>query len=351
MAGLTLGGETSNNAVQRVKLDLVDGSSIIGITEIESLPIETPYSKMDIPLSQILRIRVKADKKSATFDLTNGDKLNGTINIEPLKLAMLFGQISVNFELIRELRTLAPSVVPVEGLIAWYRFEDGNTNDSSDHHNHCIVRNAKPSPDRNKRANQAILFDGKNAWIEIPAHEIYDTLSEISVALWMCPVANPYQQRASYALIGKQPSGSLCTQHGPTTSNHGGLFDIGINVNDGLWRIYFSSQVSTSMCTEGYNAHMQPLPMGQWYHLVIMASRSENRVKIYVDGKKVDDAILSNQIRVGRILSQPNNEPLRIGKRKDSDFSGLFFSGSMDEIIIYNRTLDDQEIAQIYESR
>lgn len=347
IANVVLGGETETNEVLRVVLNLSDGSRIIGTPDIEFVPVETAYAKINVPLRQILAIKMEADHERASFDLMNGDKLKGVINIGPLKVVTIFGKASVGVEHIRELRTLVPGVGPVEGLIAWYRFHDGTAHDSSSFRNHGVVHGAKPAPDRNQRADHAMSFDGKRSWIEVPSSAVYDSIAEISIALWVCPVDDQREERTSYSLVSKQPSGSLSQQHGPTTSNHGGLFDLEMNVNDGCGQVYFSSQVSPGMCSEGHNARMQPLPMGRWHHVAVTASKAENRVKVYVDGRKVDDVVLSSQVQVGHILSQPNKEPLRIGKRKDGDFNRFYFCGSMDDIRIYNRVLSDLEVEQV----
>lgn len=55
---------------------------------------------------------------------------------------------------------------------------------------------------------------------------------------------------------------------------------------------------------------------------------------------------------MGHIMSKSNQEPLRIWKRKDADFiPTLQFLGSMDEIRISNRALDEKEVKQVYKAR
>lgn len=241
-----------------------------------------------------------------------------------------------------------------QGLIAWYNFDDGTANDSSGNGNHGIVHGAKPASDRGRRPNRAMSFDGKASWIEVPSSRLYDALTEIGIALWVCPVNDHRRERTVHFLISKQPSGWLSQQSGPAPSSHGGLFDLYLDVKDGLVKLVFSSQVSPGMCTEGNTSRMKPLPLGQWHHLAITAATAENRLRIFVDGKKVDDVVCSDQIRVGHILSQPNNEPIRIGKRKDADFDpgrNAFFCGSMDDIRIYSRLLSEREVKDIYDAR
>ena len=50
----------------RLSLDLVDGSRVIGVPSIKSVPVQTPYATMDIALKQIKSIKIEDDptKKS-----------------------------------------------------------------------------------------------------------------------------------------------------------------------------------------------------------------------------------------------------------------------------------------------
>lgn len=131
-----------------------------------------------------------------------------------------------------------------KGLIAWYTFDDGTAKDASEFGNHGIVHDVKPAPDRFKRMDAALAFNGRTSWIEVPSSRVYDNLAEITLAVWVCPTDVARGTTRSYNLLSKQPSGSLSQQHGPATSNHGGLFDVNLNFNGEAWEVYFVSQVS-----------------------------------------------------------------------------------------------------------
>ncbi|MBM4149882.1 MAG: hypothetical protein FJ224_12700, partial [Lentisphaerae bacterium] len=53
----------------RMELDLVDGSHIVGATSIESVPVETAYARINIPLRHILTIKTGDDHETAVIDL------------------------------------------------------------------------------------------------------------------------------------------------------------------------------------------------------------------------------------------------------------------------------------------
>jgi hypothetical protein len=334
----------------RLKLDLVDGSHIIGTPNVDSVPVETPYAKMKLPFSQIVGMKIGEDHETVSFDLLNGDTIKGVINLGPIPLETAFGKVTVRIEHIRKLRLLPGGLDGAgtkDGLIAWYNFNDGTANDASENKCNGILRGAKPAPDRSNRPDCAMSFDGKSAWIEVPSSGVYDALTEITIAAWVCPVDDQRHGRSSHFFITKQPSGSLTQDHSPTSSNHGGQFDLNLQVNEGLWHVYVCSQVAPYMCSEGHTFPLKSLKSSQWHHLAVTISREDNRVRVYLDGQKTGDLIYTEQTQTGHILSQPTTEPLRIGKRKDADFdpgSNNYFNGRLDDIRIYNRVLSDDEI-------
>ena len=103
MVGSILAGEDKAGPNLRLELDLVDGSHIIGVPSIESMPVQTSYANMDIPLKEISTVRMDADHETASLDLRNGDKLKGVINLKPIDLETIFGKVSVGIEHIKEI--------------------------------------------------------------------------------------------------------------------------------------------------------------------------------------------------------------------------------------------------------
>jgi hypothetical protein len=95
----------------RVELGLVDGSHIIGALGIKSVPVQTSYGKMDVALKEILSIKMSDDHENATIDLRNGDTLKGVINLGPINLATLLGNVSAGMDAIREIRVVSFGVV------------------------------------------------------------------------------------------------------------------------------------------------------------------------------------------------------------------------------------------------
>jgi hypothetical protein len=82
----------------RLAIDFLDGSYIIGVPSITSVPVQTSYAKMEIPLKQILSMEIGEDRETISIDLQNGDKLKGVLDLKPLELETIFGEITVSME-------------------------------------------------------------------------------------------------------------------------------------------------------------------------------------------------------------------------------------------------------------
>jgi hypothetical protein len=117
MVGTAWAGKDKEESQHRLELDLVDGSRVIGIPSIESVPVQTSYAKMDVALKQILTVKIAEDRETASVDLRNGDKLKGVINLDPIRLETVFGKVKIDIEHIRELRVVVGGKDP--GLILW----------------------------------------------------------------------------------------------------------------------------------------------------------------------------------------------------------------------------------------
>ena len=122
LAGAAWAGQEKAEPRLRLELDLADGSRLIGTPAIEAVAVQTPYAKMDVPLKQILTIRIEADHETASLDLQNGDKLKGIINLEPIKLETVFGNVAIGVEHIRNIRVEIDGGAALQkGLVLWNR--------------------------------------------------------------------------------------------------------------------------------------------------------------------------------------------------------------------------------------
>lgn len=125
----------------RLAIDLVDGSHIIGVPRIKSIPVQTSYATMDIPLKQIVSIKFHDDHEMASIDLQNGDKLKGVLDLKPLELETIFGTASIGVEHVQGIRImtrtgtslLANTPTKVDASLASDYYATSKTHDPTKH--------------------------------------------------------------------------------------------------------------------------------------------------------------------------------------------------------------------------
>lgn len=71
-----------------------------------------------------------------------------------------------------------------------------------------------------------------------------------------------------------------------------------------------------------------------WYHIIYTTDVKKNELKLYVDGKLVDQGLAG--------ATSENMDERRIGSEHD----GRFLTGMIDEVRIYNRVLDEKEVTR-----
>ncbi len=115
------GEEAQTNATLRLTIDLVDGSRLVGTPVIATVPVQTSYAKMDVPLMQIQALKIGCDHETVTLDLRNGDKLTGVISLAPIKMITVFGTVAVGIEHIKQLDIVLSGGTAQKGLVLWNR--------------------------------------------------------------------------------------------------------------------------------------------------------------------------------------------------------------------------------------
>ena len=104
LGGSAWAGIDNTNQPLRLELDLVDGSRLIGTPGISTVPVQTSYAKMDVPLTQIQALKIGDDHETVTLNLRNGDTLTGVISLKPIEMKTVFGTASIGIEHIQQLR-------------------------------------------------------------------------------------------------------------------------------------------------------------------------------------------------------------------------------------------------------
>jgi len=194
------------------------------------------------------------------------------------------------------------------GLVAYYPFS-GNAMDGSGNGNHGEVNGATLAKDRHDAGGSAYDFDGTDDVITIGDGLVYT--NKITISAWI--KAGDQVKRWDIIVGGPKYDILFALDRGS--------FSFG-----GEWNEPFKADTRSSTS----------LNDKRWHHVV--ASYDGSTVNIHVDGSLER----SNQ-KTGSFQPSKKN----IGKGGDSP--PLHFTGSIDDVRIYNRALSAEEVKALYD--
>ncbi|MCC7232977.1 MAG: hypothetical protein IT242_08550 [Bacteroidia bacterium] len=212
------------------------------------------------------------------------------------------------------------SVVPTNGLLAWYPF-NGNTADHSGNGFDGVASGATLETDRFGHNNNSYSFNGARDHVQIGSPAGLNAVnSGLSVSAWVYLGANNSSQAA---IVSKWKFNTVDDQYLLWLYNRSPNFAIGNSVNG-------ASGVQSNIT----------LNDSVWYHLVGIWDNSGLH-KIYINGQ------LNNSVTfpVFNSINNSSLTDLRIGT-EDSTYRA--FRGKIDNVRIYNRTLSSQEVLVLY---
>lgn len=97
----------------RLMIDLADGSRVVGVPNIVSIPVQTAYAKLDIDLKHVRIITMEKDHELAVFEMKNGDRIKGAMLLKTLDLKTAFGKVSVGVDQIDKIAVLTGGSLPL----------------------------------------------------------------------------------------------------------------------------------------------------------------------------------------------------------------------------------------------
>lgn len=209
-----------------------------------------------------------------------------------------------------------------QGLVAHYPF-NGNANDISGNNINGTVVNVSLTTDKNGNANSAYYFNASNSYIELPYSNLYNFAPQdsFSISVWVLPdqgYAWPAQ-----AVVVKAPP------HPDFTLSQ--------------WN--YGSYILNYKAMSGYaynhilNGTTTFITNPCWYNII---TTYKNGIwKLYVNG-----ILESSDLSQTRFILQDGSSKIAFGKKGES--FGDFYKGKMDEIRLYNRVLNLQEIDSIF---
>ncbi len=177
------------------------------------------------------------------------------------------------------------------------------------------------------RIGQALNFDGTNDYVTTADADIYSpVVNDMSVSFW-----------AKVPIAATAAGNNACGNIGAN------MVAKGVNSQ---WEWTFENDNNTRMCFSVFNiagssgasiTSIRTMNDGAWHHYAGLMNYSGNFISLYVDGTSAGTA--------GSLPTMGNGtQPVEIGRRGD----GNYFSGSIDDVRVYNHVLSVSEIQELY---
>jgi hypothetical protein len=334
-----------SNTSCRVILELTDGSRVVGTPRITSLPVQTDFAKVDVPLHRIRTVKLAADHETATLTLANGDRLQGHLALAPLAVETCFGKVSIPINLIASLAVTAGGARPASvGLILHYTFDEdkeGQVVDQSGNDNHGEI--AGNVTYEESFSGKAIRIGGPRSY-EVSASKALnaDGWTEFSACAWVMIKGGgtpygPILQRG--AITGERNGGWMMGTGGP----YGGAWNAG---TAGV----MLEQATVSANPKTFAKEANPAPAAnQWYHFAL--TYDGRSVSTYVNGAL--DASTPVEPPFQKVKDFPGTK-LVIGSAGITpfiDWGDQYFDGLIDEVRLYRTALTAGDVKNLYEAK
>jgi hypothetical protein len=101
---------TNANQPLRLKLDLRDGSILIGVPATNMLPVRSGFGTVAVDLTRLVSGQFQADQKTATLVFRNGDRLSGEAGLVAFELKTSFGLFRIPCALVTRMGVISANV-------------------------------------------------------------------------------------------------------------------------------------------------------------------------------------------------------------------------------------------------
>jgi hypothetical protein len=213
------------------------------------------------------------------------------------------------------------------GLVAYYPF-DGNASDASGNGNDGTAQHTASATDRFGRANGALAFNGINVSSNASLVVVSNALINLGQAgytinLWFMP-SNITQVTRTLFGNGNTTTG---LEVGFNNENEPGTIDFFVGPGDAFW-----SSLNNHSPVMGFET-------GQWYSVSL--TKSNLTYSLYINGQ------LQTQVDVPAAAGYDYLIQPVIGAYYPN--GNQAFTGNIDDVRIYNRTLSLSEVQQLYQ--
>lgn len=318
-------------------LKLVDNSRLKGTMLTQSITVDTSGTVTKVAVNLLRSIDFDPGADWARLKFVDGSVLAGSIQNASFKVDSVLGQNDVPTEKIRKvfLGVVGPfSESLVDSLVLYLPFDDPEnpTADLSGRGNHGTAMNgAKYVPDG--KSNGAFEFDGVDDYVDCGNDASFDLPNQITVMAW------------AKLDIWEGFGGTIC---GKGASNNESW---SMDTFKDRFRFFRWHELDSDGKRTGWkDSHpLDEIVAGEWVHLAGVTDGK--MVRLYING--VEKVAEKPGMQPYRNKFLVNDQPVSIGARP-RQVEGVFdlaVGGLIDEVMIFNRGLSAEEIADLYESQ
>lgn len=173
-----------------------------------------------------------------------------------------------------------------------------------------------------------VFSNDNNSYVEVPSDAELDLSENLTVSAWIKPLSLPSGSDL-YTIVAKD------TNYEFHLNSSGKIF--------WYWEESNNGNDNTQTLTSNFT-----VPVGAdapWTHVVITYNwKRDNQAKLYINGQR--DSQASNN---GNPKLKTNGHPLTIGN--DVGFTSRSFDGYIDEVQVFDQTLNSEKVALLYQQR
>jgi len=213
-----------------------------------------------------------------------------------------------------------------KGLIGHWTFDDKDNpgRDSSGRDHHGVLKG--PAWSQDEAGSGVLEFDGKDDYVDLSDIDEYEFGPEdgFTISMWVKPQKNRerHQQQGS-------KKAARAYIFGRTNDSR--------NLPKCTWAVSHIKALSFVMGNGDRSGASYPIggsKYGPWHHLVVVVGAKDEAIDSYLNGVKTK----SGKRTVGQLTQSTNS--FRIG----GEYQYYYFTGRIDDVRIYNRTLSQEEV-------
>ena len=221
---------------------------------------------------------------------------------------------------------------PLAGLVAWYPF-NGNAQDESVNGHHGKVIGAKLCKDRKGKADSAYSFDGLNDYIDLGKDRKLNPRNEMTMSAWIMIHRELRPKKGNYLVISEP----IIERYQPNAGRRS--YYLGILSDRKLRAAFFQDGGTPEVPRFVLSQKTSLLNLNKHYFVAVTYSylRGGN---IFLNGKII------SEIKYGEPIQQ-TNESTCLGGYLNTN--SRYFTGVIDDVRLYDRALNQDEIEFLYE--